>query len=74
MNLAKDKRMNGRNLLPLKRMATQLGVEISWLRHLAEEGKLPAEQRGNQWLFRPKVVAPIVFRIAANKRKKGGAK
>lgn len=41
-------------LLPLKRMAHLLSVEIKWLQGMAESGEVPALKAGtgkNRWLF-----------------------
>ena len=62
----------GRDLLPLMRMAARLGVPSKWLKDRAVAGDVPALLAGNRWLFRPDVVAPIVASMAAPSIKQDG--
>lgn len=62
----------GRDLMPLRRMAARLGVPCKWLREQAEAGKVPGLQAGNRWLFRPDAVTPIVASMAAPSTKQEG--
>lgn len=57
----------GHSLLPLRKMAAQLGVPTGWLRERARANEIPALRAGNRWLFRPDLVLPIVAKMAAPK-------
>lgn len=51
-------------LVPLRKMASALGVPSSWLRAMAEEGKVPALRAGTRWLFMPDAANRAVVAIA----------
>jgi hypothetical protein len=57
---------NGADLLPLRRMASHVGVPSRWLREQAESGKVPGLRAGNRWLFDPDVVVSSVRSMAGN--------
>lgn len=54
----------GQDLLPLRRMATKLGVPSKWLREQAESGQVPGLRAGNRWLFYPDAAADAVRSMA----------
>jgi hypothetical protein len=56
----------GADLLPLRRMASRLGVPSRWLREMAESGKVPGLRAGNRWLFAPDVVGLAVRAMAGD--------
>ncbi|TWT79125.1 hypothetical protein CA13_05230 [Planctomycetes bacterium CA13] len=70
--MSKDVQKESPELLPLRRMASRLGVPAAWLRDRAEAGEVPALRAGSRWLFRPDVVVPVVAAMAAPESK-GGA-
>lgn len=57
-------------LLPLRRMATRLGVPSRWLKEQAESGKVPGLQAGNRWLFVPDEAMDAVRALAATKNRR----
>jgi hypothetical protein len=57
---------SGGELLPLRRMATRLGVPSRWLRDQAVRGKVPGLQAGNRWLFVPDVATAAVRAMACD--------
>jgi hypothetical protein len=56
----------GGELLPLRRMATRLGVPSRWLREQAEIGKVPGLRAGDRWLFVPDVASAAVRAMAGD--------
>ena len=64
-------KLEGGELLPLRRMATRLGVPSRWLREQAECGHVPGLRAGDRWLFDPEVAAAAVRSMASGE--KGGA-
>jgi hypothetical protein len=64
-----------RGLLPLRRVARQVGVPAKWLREQAELGKVPGLRAGNRWLFLPDAVAEAIEQMAkasSPQKSKGG--
>ena len=59
-------RLEGGELLPLRRMATRLGVPSRWLREQAEIGKVPGLRAGDRWLFVPDVASAAVRAMAGD--------
>ena len=59
-------KLDGGELLPLRRMATRLGVPSRWLREQAETGKIPGLRAGNRWLFVPDVASAAVRAMAGD--------
>jgi hypothetical protein len=59
-------KLDGGELLPLRRMAARLGVPSRWLREQAEIGKVPGLRAGNRWLFVPDVVSAAVRAMAGD--------
>ena len=53
-------KVEGCELLTLRRMAARLGVPSKWLREQAESGKVPGLRAGNRWLFVPDVASAAV--------------
>jgi hypothetical protein len=58
-------------LLPLKELATALGLPFKYLRRLTREGKLPCAKIGNRILYEPKRVADRVRDAARHKNQHG---
>jgi len=56
----------GRELLPLRRMAAQVGVPSVWLKEQAEAGNVPGLRAGNRWLFVPEAVTDAVKAMAGD--------
>ena len=52
-------------LLPLARMARELGVPRDWLQREAESGALPSVQAGDAFLFHPPVIERILVQRAS---------
>lgn len=61
-----DKKTSGGELLPLRRMAAQLGVPSQWLREQAEAGNVPGLRAGNRWLFAPEAARAAVLSMAGD--------
>ena len=59
-------KVEGCELLTLRRMATRLGVPSRWLREQAELGKVPGLRAGNRWLFVPDVASAAVRAMAGD--------
>jgi hypothetical protein len=59
-------KIEGCELLTLRRMATRLGVPSRWLREQAELGKVPGLRAGNRWLFVPDVASAAVRAMAGD--------
>ena len=59
-------KIEGCELLTLRRMATRLGVPSRWLREQAEIGKVPGLRAGNRWLFVPDVASAAVRAMAGD--------
>jgi hypothetical protein len=57
-------RVEGGDLLPLRRMAARLGVPSKWLREQAECGAVPSLKAGNRFLFVPSAVRAVVATMA----------
>ncbi len=51
-------------LLPLTRMAREVGVPSTWLREKAEAGEIPALRAGSRLLFRAELVKEVVYDLA----------
>jgi hypothetical protein len=62
----KVERQDGRELLPLRRMAARLGVPSAWLKEQAEAGNVPGLRAGNRWLFVPCAVTDAVKALAGD--------
>jgi hypothetical protein len=61
-----EKKTSGGELLPLRRMAAQLGVPSQWLREQAEAGNIPGLRAGNRWLFAPEAARAAVLAMAGD--------
>lgn len=61
-----EKKTGGGELLPLRRMAAQLGVPSQWLREQAEAGRVPALRAGDRWLFAPEAARAAVLSMAGD--------
>ena len=59
-------KLEGGELLPLRRMAARLGVPSKWLREQAEIGAVPSLKAGNRFLFVPSVVCAVVSSMAGD--------
>ena len=59
-------KVEGCELLTLRRMAARLGVPSKWLREQAESGKVPGLRAGNRWLFVPDVASAAVRAMAGD--------
>ena len=59
-------KIEGCELLTLRRMAARLGVPSKWLREQAESGKVPGLRAGNRWLFVPDVASAAVRAMAGD--------
>ena len=59
-------KLEGGELLPLRRMAARLGVPSRWLREQAEIGKIPGLRAGDRWLFVPDVASAAVRAMAGD--------
>jgi hypothetical protein len=57
-------KMDGSDLLPLRRMAARLGVPSKWLREQAECGAVPSLKAGKRFLFVPSAVRAVVATMA----------
>ena len=57
-------KMDGSDLLPLRRMAARLGVPSKWLREQAESGAVPSLKAGKRFLFAPAAVRSVVSAMA----------
>lgn len=56
----------GCDLLPLRRMASRLGVSSRWLKEQAELGKVPGLLAGDRWLFVPDLATTAVRSMAGD--------
>jgi hypothetical protein len=54
-------------LLPLFAMARRLHVPNNWLRAEAESGRIPCLIAGQQILFNPSIVEPLLIERASRK-------
>lgn len=61
-----EKKTGWRELLPLRRMASELGVPSQWLREQAESGRVPALRAGDRWLFAPEATRAAVLAMAGD--------
>lgn len=71
-------KVEGCELLTLRRMAARLGVPSKWLREQAEIGAVPSLQAGKRFLFAPVAVRAVVAAMAergtGGVQSQGGAK
>ena len=59
-------KVEGCELLTLRRMAARMGVPSKWLREQAEIGKVPGLRAGNRWLFVPSAARAAVRAMAGD--------
>ena len=57
-------KVEGCELLTLRRMAARLGVPSKWLREQAESGTVPSLKAGRRFLFAPAAVRSVVSAMA----------
>ena len=69
-------KIEGGELLTLRRMAARLGVPSRWLREQAEIGAVPSLKAGKRFLFAPSAVRSVVAAMAERGpvQPEGGAK
>jgi excisionase family DNA binding protein len=52
-------------VIPLPKMARQLGVSVAWLRDMANEGKVPCIRAGKRFLFSASAVQKALLTLAS---------
>lgn len=55
-------------LMQLRRMAREIGVNYQWLRQTAEAGKVPCLKVGRRYLFNRQATIQAVAKLAAESR------